>query len=441
MAIERWELTPSSQPDRYLLKVRGDKSDLERVVRTYARVCQEVREMGDPVFQWAVYVVGATLNERLSIQDLLREMVNRPAAPTTPLASTPDLSGVLSELSLMLEGLTDLTDEEQAHVAKKMEQRQREEAVLREMAPPPPAPVAPAPPSPVTVPPAEEPALNLPPLSLTPPTTPPTAPPLPVASTPSQAAAPGKKEEKNYEILHDVARPPKAAAVEKPEKKEPPLTGKPPLEIVLPPEPAAPAPAQAAPVAPPSPAAPPPWSPAPTPAAPPPPPPATPVPPAPVAAPPVQPLQVPPAAASPVVAPPMPAAAPEEPQVPADQTILTVCFYSPGQEAAKDKFIKQLTEVAKKKAKKPMVIKTLLTQATPISNKQAGVWLDAARSVKAECAFILLTPDILPDFLENAVVEIRQAGVHCFLVPQSELDSRILYVDLMVELMLVKRKR
>jgi len=346
VSIERWELVPSSRADRYLLRVRGDRAEVDAIVRAYSRVCEEPREISDPVFQWAIYVVDATLNERLAIQDQLRNRMTRSTEPS--LVAPVDLSGVLAELSLVLEELTGLTDEEQAHVAKKMQEIQQREA--------------------------EQAAAPLPP------------PPVP-------------PQEPERKIVLDVAprtppvrepAPPKAAPVPPPPSPEPPAVPKP----------------SAAPSLPPS--SPPPASP-------------------------------PPVEAASVSAPLPPA--PPSPDVPPDQLLRAVFFYAEGAENQKNKFVEKLTDVAQKKAKKPLFIHPVASRATALVAAKAGEWIQTSRSSGADCFFVLLTPDVLPDFLERAANEARQSGLHCFLVPQAELESRLLYVDLMVELMLIKRKR
>jgi hypothetical protein len=130
-----------------------------------------------------------------------------------------------------------------------------------------------------------------------------------------------------------------------------------------------------------------------------------------------------------------------EAEVPEDQLLKAAVFFPNGVEAATKKFLNSLTEIAQKKAKKPIFIKTVLTQVSPVSMESATEWIWTAKSAGAECFFVILPPDMLPDFMESAVTEARQAGLHCFLVPQGEIVSRLLYVDLMVELMLIKRKK
>ncbi len=352
-------------PDRYVLKIRGDRADVDKVVGAFGRVCQEVRALADPVYPWAVIIIGATLSERLSIQDFLREMARPAAAAPKPLQAS-DLTGVLAELSMVLGDLTSLTAEEQAFVAKKQEERQERKArTIPPMVPPsPPAPKPAAPPPP---PAAAMPNIGTGFAEYT---------SAPVSSSPSPSTP-----------FPDVK--PKA------------------------PEPAKPEPPASKPAAPP---------PVPAPASPPPPPPA------PVAPPPPPPV-------------PTATVTPAGEKVAQDQVIRAACFYAPGADALKDTFFAKLTEVAQKKSKKPFLVQPVLAQATPISTKQGGEWAKAAKAAGAEVVFILLTPELGPEFMEQTVVQLEMSGLHGYLIIPSEIESRLLYVDLTVELMLIKRHK
>lgn len=131
----------------------------------------------------------------------------------------------------------------------------------------------------------------------------------------------------------------------------------------------------------------------------------------------------------------------EEENAPADQVLKATIFFSDGAEPSMRKFLTSLTEIARKKAKKPIYVKPVLAQAGPVNMESVTEWIWTTKSAGAECFFVILPPDMLPDFMESTISEARQAGLHCFLVPQGEIVSRLLYVDLMVELMLIKRKK
>ena len=105
------------------------------------------------------------------------------------------------------------------------------------------------------------------------------------------------------------------------------------------------------------------------------------------------------------------------------------------------KFLTTITDIAQRKAKKPIFIQVVHSQVSPISVERSTEWIWVAKSAGADCFFVILPPDVLPDFMEVAVMEARQSGLHCFLIPQAEIVSRLLYVDLMVEIMLIKRKK
>jgi hypothetical protein len=362
MTIERWELLPSSKPDRYILKIRGEKAAVDKIVQMYERVCQPPRELADDVYQWAVTVTEATLNERLSIQDSLREMVSRPPEEAASAAFSVDLSGVLAELNMVLEGLTGLTADEQARVAQKMQEIQQREVSA-------PSPAASLAPPEVQAPPAP-PAVEAP------------VPPSPVSSSPS-AESPGRKE----------------TAI--PEKPPVPDTEKPVVSAAAGPAGAAePAPAK-------------------TPSSP------------------VSPASVREISAA-VTAEELPA---DLKDVPPDQ-ILRAAFFLPSDgQPLKDKFLNKLSEMSRQKAKKPIFIHSVLSRATAVSNEQAPSWIQMTKSVNADCFFVILPSQIPAEFLDESVTAARQAGLFCFLIPPSEIESRLLYVDLMVELMFVKRKK
>jgi len=196
----------------------------------------------------------------------------------------------------------------------------------------------------------------------------------------------------------------------------------------------------------------------PQPAAPPPPPAVEPPPPPPGA--PGGPLEIeldfgPAAAADPSLAAPAEVSAPAAPSVaaqdlevpavetdaPEEQILKAAIFYSPGADLTVKKFLGSLTDIARKKAKKPIYVRTVLAQASEVSVENVTEWIWTTKSAGAECFFVILPPEMLPDFMESTIADARQAGLHCFLVPQGEIVSRLLYVDLMVELMLIKRKK
>ena len=130
-----------------------------------------------------------------------------------------------------------------------------------------------------------------------------------------------------------------------------------------------------------------------------------------------------------------------EADVPEDQILKAAIFFSDGAEASMRKFLKSLTDIARKKAKKPIFVKPVLAQTSTVNVESVTEWIWTTKAAGAECFFVILPPDMLPDFMESTISEARQAGLHCFLVPQGEIVSRLLYVDLMVELMLIKRKK
>ncbi|MBL0250965.1 MAG: hypothetical protein IPQ26_10095 [Elusimicrobia bacterium] len=540
MSIERWEMLLSTRADSYLLKIRGPREDVEKIVQAHPDVCGEIQEITDDTFQWAVFVVDAPLKERLAIQNVVMSMTRDPGAGPT---ASHELGNLLDGLSGALEGLTNLTEDEQSFVMKKVAQMQEGAISPGPLIPPgikigggaskavvPPLkpvekPAAAKPPTPPPSMPRSEtpgPARTTPPM-------PPAAPPPPSIVRPVQAPssipkAPPPFSPKGTPAPAAHAAPPPPSATQIPP---------PPMRIPPPPPPVAPV-AAPPPRDMPSPAptfAPPPVakSPPPPPAreAPPPPVRETPPPPAPKApavenpnasgrfqidfgyntspTPPVDPSEAstpaieqaidsggfqieithdygepmgathPPAAKSP--APPRtpgveplasgPNAAPVEPvkpvvtpfgpaailagdsapakpapvaPTPEDTALASAIFYPEGTETSRDKFVQILADIAQKKAKKPINFRWVNTQAVEIALDHAVEWIWTAKANGAECFFVILPSNVPPEEMEGVVVEAQHAGMKCFLVPMSEIGSKLLYMNLMVELMLVKKK-
>jgi len=374
MSIERWDLSPSSRPDTYVMKIAGNRSDLEKVIEKYKSLCSEPQEMSGPEFQWFVYIENATLNERLAIQDRLRELVSTPA-PTHESPSV-DLSGVLAELNLVLEELTGLTEEEQAQATKKMQEIQQREAVP--------------------------------------------APPLPIPDSPNPSPPMGRP------IQDQIVPPPNPTPLQRPAPSPPAPPAPPSPPTVTPPSPVKPPPPE-----PPARVTPPPSSPMTNP---------------PIERPkPLEPLKpvlpVAPSLSKPKLVPKIKKPALPDTSTPPDQLIKAVFFYRPDGESIFKSFLGKLKETALTKAKKPLTVQAVESNPSKISNSMGTEWISKTQAAGADCFFVMLPSDILADFLEAALLESRTARVPCFLVSESDIKSRLLYVDLMVELMFIKRKK
>ncbi len=563
MSIDRWEMLLSSKSDRYLLKIRGDKADVDKLVRAHQHVCHEPQEIRDLVYQWVVFVVDANLNERLAIQNQLLSMVRHPTTTTAAAKKEldGDLSNVISELSNVLEELTGLTDEEEARVMEKVQEIQRREAQSVDVLPPPPvtfrSPFAdisdaiakttetqsptppPPPPSPPTPPPPPPKPVEEPPIPAEIPipfAPPPTAEPMPISLQPvqPQEASPvvPEKEEKpkdekekpaepetdksplNILLDESLQLPPSATKPKEPSLQDSIVSSSQPPEQVSDKDQAFSLSESMDKIEPPlvestheavSEAQKPPPAPPKAPeeqshkmsleeyaqqdvpvdisrvslesssreekkekeeASPPPVPQETSLPEPPplekspeslseekpdkktpeedVTVPLAAPLPdsaamtaIPPVFASPVVD----MGGFGEMDFPEDQVLRCALFYPEGAESSMQKFLSSLTDIAQKKAKKPIFVRPVLSQVTIISNDNTTEWIWSAKSAGADCFFVILPPDILPDFMETSVSEARAANLYCFLIPQNEIVSRLLYVDLMVEMMLIKRKK
>lgn len=559
MAIERWEMLLSSRADSYLLKIRGPREDAERIVHAHSTVCGDIQEITDDVFQWAIFVVDAPLSERLAIQNLVMSITVDPSGRR----ASEELGNVLDGLSGALEGLTNLSDDEQAFLMKKMAQVQGSQGQVKGPLLPPdkPSPARPAgspekPKPPATVFPGGGAPQPLPQRSVpgaptqnsapAPMPIPMKAPPPPAQKPPVPPMGPGvSMPAKGLGIpkmppvspVPGTPIPAKSAGI--PTPPLPPI--KPPAPAIVrpvpppPPMPAVPPPAQKPispqvsvppvmkppPPPPPKPAAPPPPSaiprttqpPAAKPAPPPPPPaiPRTPQPPAAKPPPPPEPVEqefsidvgpgyhpatapatpapsggdaeftielthgfeelnqskvadqnnlspdIKPLAFSPepnpesekpVVTPFGPAVVDEEPAESKEGaspsqdegTINIAFFFPPGCEPLRDKFIASLMELSQKKAKKPMTFNVVGAQPTTISPDHAVEWIWSSKANGADCFFVILPPSVSPESMESLVTESRQAGLRCFLVESSEVGSKLFYMNLLVELMMSKRK-
>jgi hypothetical protein len=115
-------------------------------------------------------------------------------------------------------------------------------------------------------------------------------------------------------------------------------------------------------------------------------------------------------------------------------------FFPVGGESLRDRFTAMLTDVAQKKARKPLQFQIVGSVPTTVTMEHSTEWIWTAKANNADCFFVLLPPDVLPDYLEGITAEAQSAGMRCFLVPQNEVGSKLLYMDFMLELMMIKRK-
>jgi hypothetical protein len=123
-----------------------------------------------------------------------------------------------------------------------------------------------------------------------------------------------------------------------------------------------------------------------------------------------------------------------------DAAIRVSIFYPMGGEAARDRFTNTMMEMTQKKSKKPLAFQVINAVPTTVALENSTDWIWTAKANGANCFFVILPPDVMIDFMEPLLAEAREAGLRCFLVPQAEVGSKLLYMDLMVELMMIKRK-
>lgn len=522
MAIQRWEMLLSAQADCYLLKIQGDRVDVDRILLSHPQSCRSAQEISGDIFQWVIFVVDAPLSERLSIQNQVMSLTNN----TTGEKPSEALMEILDGLSNALQDLTNLTDEEQAFVMNKM---------ARMGTPPPP------PPSTTTAPPA--PGRPLPPAGTYPPAGTPLprvtipgrpGPPMPSPFPGNPAAGPGPvfpgkpgagtplpSPGPIPNIIRPVMPPRSFPGVPQDAPKKPgsplpnPMPSIPMPKITLPSPPVA-APTPIPPAAPPLPPIPVPQKPegnplfgetqnsrpapsiesmekskkidvigsvlsdlnmdpkksndspsliepptsAPPPRelkepAPPPTPPAEPKEPDPplslpaelkeIAPPPSLPAELKELAPSPAeLKEPAPPRGPEPipPLVKTDDSgvLRLSIFYTTGQESVMNQFLSTLTEVAQKKSKRPTAFQVALSVPTEVSLENSTEWIWKAKTSGSDIFFVILPEGMGAEIMDPLVGEALSAGLRCFIVPQIEVSSKLLYMDLMVELMMFKRR-
>jgi hypothetical protein len=565
MAIQRWEMLLSAQTDCYLLKIQGDRVDVDKILLAHPKSCQSVQEISGDVFQWVIFVVDAPLAERLSIQNQVLSLT-KDTSGSTP---SDELVDILEGLSGALEDLTNLTEEEHVFVMNKMARlgAQAAPGTIPQSPLKSPGQTPPATPSPGAYPPGGVPLprITIPARPGNP--TPPRPSFAPNGQTPANPAYPGPgsplpSPNVNPNIVRPVQPPrsfPGAPAmpgvplpsVPMPKISLPPMAApKPPVPLATPPAAGAvpmpipqvvpppqkpgggnvvpslakpaltpkspPAPPISIPSAGPTPpnvsmptpvpppvtmattatVPPPAAGPLPTPVPPPvtvattaavPPPVAaslpTPVPPpitvaTTAAVPPpvgladlnlelkalseisltpkIEPLAYTPPAqlpspSAPLVPPPVvPISAINEtpPPVPVlqaikpdDNSVLRISiFYPADQEPLMDQFLKTLIDVAQKKSKRPTAFQVAFSVPAVISLENSTEWIWKAKTSGSDIFFVILPEGLGSEIMDPVVGEAQAAGLRCFLVPQAEVASKLLYMDLMVELMMFKRR-
>lgn len=480
MAIQRWEMLLSAQTDCYLLKIQGDRQDVDRILLSHPKTCQTVQEIAGDIFRWVIFVVDAPLSERLAIQNQVMSLTTDTSG-TTP---SEELLDVLDGLSGALQDLTNLTEDEQAFVMNKM-------AHMGTPAAPPATPQA-------------NPLKNVPHSPSLPGAYPPAGTPLPRVTFPGQPGLPtGPKSPSGP---GQIPMPPKNPGGGSPLPSPGPIPSI--IRPVQPPRsfpgaPNMPGPLPSIPI--------PKMTPPPTPIPPKsapmgmPPPPSSPMPipqlepvpqkkaPPPQIAPPplpkkeevsserpplkieptVAPLEKegpPKVAVSPVeelkpepiktkepepiivplatpfspppqdLAPPAPPVTDPSPKAEDGSIIRISVFYPTGQEQAKDQFMNTLIDVAQKKSKRPTSFQMALSVPTVIVVENSTEWIWKAKTIGSDIFFVILPEELGSESMDPLVGEALSAGLRCFLVPQAEIASKLLYMDLMVELMMFKRR-
>lgn len=99
-----------------------------------------------------------------------------------------------------------------------------------------------------------------------------------------------------------------------------------------------------------------------------------------------------------------------------------------------------LTEMAQKKSRKPTNFVINASIATTITLDNSAEWIWKAKTSGSDIFFVVLPSGLGSDLMDPLVGEAQAAGLRCFLIPEGEINSKLLYMDLMVELMMFKRR-
>lgn len=123
-----------------------------------------------------------------------------------------------------------------------------------------------------------------------------------------------------------------------------------------------------------------------------------------------------------------------------DSALRLSIFYPTGQEPVMNHFLTTLTEVAQKKSKRPTAFQVALSVATEVALENSTEWIWKAKTSGSDIFFVILPEGMGSEIMDPLVGEALSAGLRCFIVPQIEVGSKLLYMDLMVELMMFKRR-
>lgn len=105
-----------------------------------------------------------------------------------------------------------------------------------------------------------------------------------------------------------------------------------------------------------------------------------------------------------------------------------------------NRFLNTLTDVAQKKSKRPTAFQVALSFPTTVALENSTEWIWKAKTSGSDLFFVVLPDGLGSELMDPLVEEAQAAGLRCFLVPQGEVGSKLLYMDLMVELMMFKRR-
>lgn len=110
--ITRWKIEPrfdEHHQDRYLVSVRGDKEDIEKVVKAFPAICKTAFSLNDAQeeFNWGVYFFSPEKEDRLKVEKFVRKLAEGTIASSpednneenNSSALAHELGGIIKEIT------------------------------------------------------------------------------------------------------------------------------------------------------------------------------------------------------------------------------------------------------------------------------------------------------------------------------------------------------
>jgi len=118
-----------------------------------------------------------------------------------------------------------------------------------------------------------------------------------------------------------------------------------------------------------------------------------------------------------------------------EEALSFACFYPAGQNDLKDTFAKNLVDVFKKTSKKPGVPECALECGIDILTIDWKQMIDLCREKQVKDIFVIHPDGYDPSEIKN---RIQGTGIFFYAIPVTQINRKLTYVDLVIELMLHK---